>query len=169
MADDAVQNEPDSEAVEETGRGGRLGVTIAVTVAVLLGAVAGVALVGPAAAERFSQPEKAEHAKDDGHGAAPASSYTLESLVLNPADTKGTRFLMVSVVAKMSDSHGVDALAKRDAEIRDRLMSLLGSKTVDELTDVTRRDALKEEIRSALSALTEYEVTAVYLPTFVIQ
>lgn len=161
MADDGVQNE---------GGAKRAGVVVMAGVAgaALLGAVAGVAFVGPAAAARFSEPEAEEHPVEEE--APVLETFTVENLVLNPAETKGTRFLMATVVATVEGAHAADALQERDAEIRDGLMALLGSKTVDELTDIGGRSALKEEIQAELEELASpHVVRAVYLPTFVIQ
>jgi flagellar FliL protein len=147
-------------------------------VALVVGLAIGLWLVGPVAAERLASPgdQAAEHGSADhggGHGAkgsGPSGKYRIENLVLNPAETKGTRFLMATVVVSLTGEGAEESLAERDAEIRDHLMSLLGSKTVDELTDVSRRGELKREIRVALSDLVPAEeIKAVYLPTFVIQ
>lgn len=180
MADEEVQNEP--EVTETKSRRGLL--MAAVAVAALVGGTTGMIVVGPLAAERFgAEPAAAEaeaeaddgHGKSkgkDGHGGDYGSSphYRVENLVLNPAETQGTRFLMATIVAELHDEKEVEALGSREAEVRDRLLSLLGSKTVGDLTDVTYRDTLKEEIRSALDELVgENGVERVFLPTFVIQ
>lgn len=167
MADDGVQKDGEAGAGTASRRGG-MGVILGVTAASLVGAAGGVALVGPMAADRLSAaPAEAE---EEAPKNTVVEQYTVESLVLNPAETKGTRFLMASIVATVAGHGGREAMEERDPEVRDRLMSLLGSKTVDELTDVAHREELKEEIRGALEKLVEpHEVRAVFLPTFVIQ
>ena len=91
------------------------------------------------------------------------------NLVLNPAESGGTRLL----VAAISIDAGPDAtedLTARDAEARDLLLTILSSRTVDELSDVSLRDEIREDLRSALNTLLGYEgVHRIFLPQFVIQ
>lgn len=177
MADEEVQNEEGEAAAP--AKGSRLALLGAV-VAVALGGVAGTQVLGPTVAGLMAASPGEEAGADSGGGhgdsggghgeAGGASVYSVENLVVNPAETKGTRFLMASVVAKLPSGVEAEALAGRDAEIRDRLLSLLASKTVDELADVSVREPLKEEIRAALSEMVApAEFGTVYLPTFVIQ
>ncbi len=171
MADDEVLDEGETPA-EAAPRGGGLVASAIVVGTLVVGGILGLIVVGPAAAERLSgaSAASADSASEHEAVAEVVESYTLESLVLNPADSKGTRFLMVSVVVTVTGAHGADVLGQRDAEIRDLLMSLLGAKTVDELTDVRMRAGIKDEIRTAIASLVPTrEVRDVYLPTFVIQ
>ncbi len=154
---------------QETKGGGKLGLILVIAVGALLGGIGGVAFVGPMAAERVAaSPAEATGDHGGGHGGG-GSTFALENLVLNPAQTGGTRFLMASIVAQVDVDATLSELESREAEVRDRLMSLLGSKTVEELTDVRRRDSLKAEIRAALMELGFEGIDAVFLPTFVIQ
>ena len=58
----------------------------------------------------------------------------------------------------------------RDAQVRDALLTVLGHKTVEDLTNIVARDTLKVELKAAVSELfPEGTVTAIYLPQFVIQ
>jgi flagellar FliL protein len=57
-----------------------------------------------------------------------------------------------------------------DPEIRDVLLYVLGTKTVEELADVTRREGLKKELLAAVQkAFPDAGVLRVYFPQFVIQ
>ena len=106
------------------------------------------------------------------HGeAAPPPLYTISDLVLNPAGSGGTRFLMLSVAFDMKDSTGVEALKQRDAEIKDAVLALVGSKTVDQLAEVSAREPLKTEIRDLVGRITKKPkmIKRVSFPQFVIQ
>jgi flagellar protein FliL len=90
--------------------------------------------------------------------------------VLNPAGTGGTRFLMVSVAIETKDAATNDEMNARDAEVRDLTLRLLGSKTVDQLADVTQRDAIRHELLGRLSKLfAPGAIRQLYFPQFVIQ
>lgn len=152
---------------EPQGKGkSRLGLIIAIVLGALLGGVGGSLLLGPLAAEKLVA------ASGDGpaeNREVPVESFSIENLVLNPAGTGGTRFLMTTIVARVEGEGALTILEEREAEVRDRLMELLGSKTVDELTDISHRDELKREILDALDGLGLEGIHAVFLPTFVIQ
>jgi len=118
-------------------------------------------------------------AKKDGYGrgggergeaAAGAEVYRVENLVLNPANSGGTRFLVATLALQVADSTASAGLAERDAEVRDAVLRVLGAKTVTELADMASRPALKQELVGAVdSVFGGATVSAVYLPQFVIQ
>jgi flagellar FliL protein len=116
-----------------------------------------------------------EHEAPKGGGehgpAAPPPLYTISDLVLNPAGSGGTRFLMLSVAFDMKDSTGVEAMKLRDAEIKDAVLALVGSKTVDQLAEVASREPLKVEIKDLVGKITKKpkQIKRVSFPQFVIQ
>jgi flagellar FliL protein len=58
----------------------------------------------------------------------------------------------------------------RDAELRDIILTSLGNKTVDELTDVSGRERIKTEISTAIDArFGKKAVSRIYFPQFVVQ
>lgn len=107
-----------------------------------------------------------------GHGEEGGSDRFIQfdDLILNPADTDGTRFLVLSLALEMKDGAGLEAIEARDPEVRDVILTLLSTKTVQELADVTARPQLREELRTRLNELLgEGQVVRLYLPRFVIQ
>ena len=125
------------------------------------------------AEETVGGEEGADHEPAAGgeHGPVAPSLYTLSDLVLNPAGSGGTRFLMLSVAFDMKDSAGVEALKMRDAEIKDAVLALVGAKTVEELSEVASREPLKVEIRTLVGKITKKPkaIKRVSFPQFVIQ
>jgi flagellar FliL protein len=112
------------------------------------------------------------HAKKDTAKEADAAKYlhVVDNLVLNPAGSGGTRFLMVNATFEMKESSGPERMKAHDPEVRDVLLYVLGTKTVEELADVTRREALKKELLVALQKqFPETGVLRIYFPQFVIQ
>jgi flagellar FliL protein len=106
-----------------------------------------------------------------GEGESKPPLYTISDLVLNPAGSGGTRFLMLSVAFDMVDSTGVESMKQRDAEIKDAVLALVGGKTVDELAEVSAREPLKVEIRDLVAKITKKPkaIKRVSFPQFVIQ
>jgi flagellar FliL protein len=112
--------------------------------------------------------KKGEHKEGE---AAVASVYTIDNLVLNPAESGGTRFLLLTISLETKDAAAVDAMKARDAELRDLILVTLGQRTVEQLSDMTLRDSLKAELQGAASKLFRKKrfVKRVYFPQFVIQ
>ena len=105
------------------------------------------------------------------HGpATPPPAYTIADLVLNPAGSGGTRFLMLSVAFDMKDSASAESIRQRDAEIKDAVLALVGAKTVEQLSEVSSREPLKVEINALVSRILKKKVIKrVSFPQFVIQ
>lgn len=148
---------------------------LALVVGLAVGLPAGVFALGPML---VGAPVAAVADSTDTTGADDADSadgtvrpvHSLDNLVLNPAGTNGTRFLMLSMSMEAMDEAAAAALTARDAEVRDATLRLLGSKTVEQLADVATRDALKTEIQDMLNGmLGRKAVRRVYFPQFVIQ
>lgn len=108
-----------------------------------------------------------EHGKE---GAPEATVYTLDNLVLNPAESGGTRFLLLSISFQVKDAATLEAMKARDAELRDAVLVTVGNRTVEQLATVGVRDSLKVELQAAAKKLFRKNVVKrVYFPQFVIQ
>ena len=127
--------------------------------------------LGPKSANAASAPAKGEKDKaKEGEADATKVLHVVDNLVLNPAGSGGTRFLMVNATFEMKDAAAVEKIKAHDAEVRDVLLTVLGHKTVEELTDVNQREGLKKEMIAALAPLFPGTlISRVYFPQFVIQ
>lgn len=148
-------------------RGGRglLPVVAGLVAGLVLGGAVGGYALGPLVVKRLSEPAGgAVEARERG------AIHVMEGLVVNPADSQGLRFLVATVAFEVDSPATAEELAARDAEVRDAVLGVLGSKTVAQLADVGGREALKEELRAVAAGMVEKgEVRRVYLPQFVIQ
>jgi flagellar protein FliL len=149
---------------------------------IMVGVVGGVLIGGPTGAiigaplvvknvtgQEAAKPaaHAAEAEEEEGHG---PSIYTMDDVVLNPAGTEGQRFLIARVALQGSGETFVENMTARDAEVRDVVVRLLGTKTVMELADAGRREAVKKELQGALAArFPKAGIRAVLFPQFVIQ
>ena len=182
-----------NETVEEEttpARGKKMIVAILLIAGVAVGGGAGAFFAGPLLAEKVIGPatpaagagahgdssahaEEAEHEEGSsgGHGeGAVAAVYQIDNLVLNPAQSGGTRFLMLTVAFDLKDAAAVEQMKVRDAEVRDAILTVIGSKTVEQLVDISARNALKGELRNSVGQLfSKGAVKQIYLPQFVIQ
>ncbi len=181
---DSTDSQTPTEAPAPSGIKARLPLMAAIIVGLAVGAGTGAVVVGPVAAKAlgFGVPaatdslaeyaEGDEQAEDDSatsSGAAPAV-LTLDNLVLNPAASGGTRFLLLTLAMECTNAAGVTLLQSRDAELRDVVLSTLGKKTVDELADVSARDSIKTELVNALNErFGKKTVVRLYFPQYVVQ
>lgn len=101
---------------------------------------------------------------------APANSHLLENLIVNPAGTQGTRFLLVSVGFETTDAATIGILEQRDLEVRDAIINLFGSETIENLSEVSMREAVKDAVRERVAQLIgRNTIGRIYFPQFVIQ
>ncbi len=186
-------NEEQDAAAAPPSAGKRmLPMVLAGSIGLFLGGAAGALVAGPVMAEKalahaevvaedvvakvaaggHGSGKKEEGKKGgEGHGEGEeAVVYKVENLVLNPAQSGGTRFLVATLALEVADEAASEAMKPRDAEVRDAILRILGAKTVNQLADMTGREALKTELRTAVDSIFgEHTVSAVYLPQFVIQ
>lgn len=182
-------------AVAATGLKAKLPLIAMIAVGLAVGGGTGAAVIGPMVAKKMgkavqpaahadSASASAEGASAEGEGAgkagkegekgkegsAAAAMHVLENLVLNPAGSGGSRFLLLSVAIEAGSSKANDDFTARDAELRDIILTSLGGKTVDELVDMTARERIKVEVQGAVNArFGKNAVKRLYFPQFVVQ
>jgi flagellar protein FliL len=109
----------------------------------------------------------------DGDASA-THSYLLEDLVMNPAGSGGTRFLIATVAIGVCSPEAVMRLQARDVEVRDRVLGVLGSMTVHQLvaaqSDGPVRDSLRAAVQRPLAGMFSGGIVRhVMLPRLVVQ
>lgn len=130
--------------------------------------------------EAVEEPEpvaKSGHggSEEEEHGGAEDAGkqsqfHSIESIVVNPAGSAGTRFLSCSVSFELESKGDARAYEALDVQIKDVLITILSSKTVDELANITDRNRMRREILSVVNKLTApAKAKAVYLTDFVLQ
>lgn len=167
MATEAIEQMTSENADEATAPSkGKRTVLILAVLGVAGGVAAGLFGVGPMLAKRRAASPAPKH--EDVPSTAVV--HPIENLVLNPAGSNGTRFLMVTATFEVRDGGADQRLKDREAEVRDRILSLLSKKTVEELTDVNAREPIKKEVLAAVAPLfPQGDVVKVFFPQFVIQ
>ena len=167
-----------------------------VAVGLLVGGATGAIFVGPMVAKKMGKvtpvvvaaegdsthgeadaeggdhaPAEGEAAPKEGEAAAEAAAvHLLENLVLNPASSGGSRFLLLTVAIEVGNTKAAEDFKSRDAELRDIILTSLGVKTVEELTEIARREQFKTELKTAINAkFGKKAVKSLYFPQFVVQ
>jgi flagellar protein FliL len=96
--------------------------------------------------------------------------FSIDNIVVNPAGSAGTRFLMASVAFELSDEKAVAALREQEVQIRDAVITTLESQTLEMLAAPGSREGIKRQLAVAVKPLVPgHRQVRVYLPQFVLQ
>jgi flagellar basal body-associated protein FliL len=180
MADEAAAAPPAAAEAAPPPKPGpsKLMLPLVVVLATILGGVVGVMVVAPrliafrtASAEAQKTEEGAEGGKKEGkEGAERGPVFKIDNLIVNPAGSLVSRFLLVSVAIETKDDKMDESLRRHEALIRDLLIALLERQTMEALGRPGIRDSLKAAIADTVSRLAgSKDRLPVFLPQFVIQ
>lgn len=125
----------------------------------------------PAAAESKGHGETAEGGHGEGgEGAGEPNIYIVKDVILNPAGTNGTRFLLTTVGFEVTTAEAKKELEGKDVQVRDALNTVLTAKSLSALSMPENRDSLRREISQTVGRLIRNgELTNVYFSKFIIQ
>ncbi len=158
-----------------------------VAVGLAIGGGAGAMFLGPMVAQKMGKvmpvaadsahaagAAEGDHSAEGAAGAegatAEAAIHVLDNMVLNPAGSGGSRYLLLTVAIEAGSATVVESFKARDAELRDIVLSTLGTKAVDQLTDMAAREGFKTEIITAVDErFGKKSVKRIYFPQFVVQ
>ncbi len=100
----------------------------------------------------------------------PEFLFVVRDLIVNPAGTGGLRYLLTSVGIEVTNEKALAEIQSKEVIVNDILINVLSSKTLEELSDVTKRKELRREIAKKVDEiLTQGRVQNVYFSKFIIQ
>lgn len=180
----------DQAAVDASAEGGgkkKLFMIIgAAAVVLIIGAVVAFMLMGkgdkkkagtdahgaPAATEG-GQGAAAEGGGAHGGGAATpgaSTNYSLEPFIVNIYDGQDLRYLKVKIELQMANPAVKAELDGQLPAIRDAILVVLTTKTLQDVMDVQGKNQLRDEILTAISKIVaQGKVSKVYFTDFVVQ
>ena len=96
--------------------------------------------------------------------------FLVEDMVVNPAETNGTRFLNTTIGLGVGDLLTKKILEEKAPQVRDALISILTTRTIPELVQPDGKKILRNEIiRRVDRIIAPYHVLEVYFVAFVLQ
>lgn len=96
--------------------------------------------------------------------------YSIDDIIVNPADTDGKRLLLTSVGFDLPKVEMETELKTREAMVKDAIITTLSSKDISELVNTAYRDSLKIEITGKLKKLIpDVTVNNIYFSKYIIQ
>ncbi len=96
--------------------------------------------------------------------------YSIDDIIVNPADTDGKRLLLTSVGIDLGKVEMENDIKTREPLVKDVIISTLASKSIDQLDNTSYRDTLKMEITSGLKKLIpNVAVNNIYFSKYILQ
>ncbi|GFO53343.1 flagellar basal body protein FliL [Geomonas sp. Red276] len=130
------------------------------------------------AAEGAKVEAKSEAKSEGGHGeskggeggAAASTVYPLEPFIVNIYDGQEIRYLKIKVEFELANPQAKADLDAKVAPMRDAILILLTTKTMQEIQDLQGKNQLREQILGSVAKiLPPGKVTKVYFTDFVVQ
>lgn len=124
----------------------------------------------PTGAQAASKGDEHSKAGERGEGSGAGAIFVVKDVIVNPAGTNGTRFLLTTVGFEVNSPEVQKELEAKEVQVRDILNTILTSKGLDELVDPGQREALRTEISERVNgALRSGSLSSVYFSKFIIQ
>jgi flagellar FliL protein len=122
--------------------------------------------------EAKAEGAKAEGGHGGGEGAKPGAGtvYPLEPFIVNIYDGQEIRYLKLKVEFEMANSEVKGDLDAKVAPLRDAILILLTTKTMQEIQDLQGKNTLREQLLGAVNKIIPPgKVVKVYFTDFVVQ
>jgi len=96
--------------------------------------------------------------------------YQIEEIIINPANTDGARYLLLSIAMELENA-GVSAeLEKKRAIIIDDINTMLSQYTTDEFNNIEKREIIKKELAVMINqTLEKNSVQNLFFTKYVMQ
>lgn len=135
-----------------------IGVAVALSIAVTAGAVI------------FMGGSKSSPAKTEKATPETVAVYSLDPFIVNIYDGQELRYLKLKVEMELSDAEAKNEMTARQAQIRDGILSILTTKTLQDLQYLQGKNQLKNEIMAVVTKIsTQGKVKQIYFTDFVVQ
>jgi flagellar protein FliL len=170
MAEQTAQAEAAPAEPSAPAKKGRMMMIGLIVGGIVLGGGTGAFLVAPRLAPKAVAAEPAATAETAAKPVEAGKIVRLDNMIVNPAGSQGTRFLMVSVAYEVSNAEAEKLLHDREVQLRDEVMAVLAQQPLDSLVQATSRDRVKEKLAAIVRPMLPKDAPLqVYLPQFVIQ
>jgi len=174
MAEEKEEKQEEQEEKKEGG-GNKLLLIIIVVLLLLLLVIGGLVAYFLLSSNNDDQAQQEEPKKvEKKHKASDLAEigpiYPLDQFIVNLVSSGASRYLKCKIDLELDSPDLQQEVDKKLPAIRDLIIRILSSKTVEEIQTAKGKEKLKEEIKRKInSMLTTGEVRNVYFTEFVIQ
>jgi flagellar FliL protein len=96
--------------------------------------------------------------------------YSLDTMIVNLSDHGGKRYLRVTMALELSEPDAVTTIESRLPQVRDAILTILPTKTYDEISTTDGKIALRTQVMEKINSLiTKGRVENIYFTEFVVQ
>lgn len=114
--------------------------------------------------------ENGDGEESDANATAGQFIYSIDEIIVNPANTNGRQLLLTALAFDMADETSKASIEAQDFLVKDMIISVLSSKSPRFLGDVSMRDSLRSEISHKLTGfMPEVKLNKIYFSKFIIQ
>ena len=142
-----------------------------VTANILLNKVQGNSAIQQAAV-KTEEPKGSQNTNADNAQKKPIIGkyiYSVDDVIVNPAGTSGDQLLLTSIAFDVATPEGEKELKEKEIIVKDMIISVLSSKTINQLNNTTYKDTLRMEISKKLQVnLPQVKVNKVYFSKYII-
>ena len=160
---------PDPEVKDASQEKKGLNPILLVIVAVVVLALAGGGFFFLTMSKKSEEAPKEEEVKQEKKD--PGIFYQFEDpFIVNLAEVNAERYLKVNPVFEVDKEEVLEEINKKLPEIKDILITIFSSKSLDDVMPLAGKDRLKQEIMDKVNEiLSQGKVVGVYFSEFVIQ
>lgn len=113
--------------------------------------------------EKTAKPEKKEETSVGKY------LYSVDDVIVNPAGTNGEQLLLTSIAFDLATQEAEKEIKEKEIVVKDMIISVLSSKTINQLNNTLYKDTLRTEISKKLNKnLPQIKVNKVYFSKYII-
>ena len=169
----AEEKENQEQEEKKEGGGNKLLLIVIIVLLLVLLIVGGLVayfLLSGGGEEEQVEPQKVEKKKKVSSMTEIGPIYSLDGFVVNLLSNSSSRYLKCKIDLELDAPELQEEVDKKLPAIRDLIIRILSSKTVEEIQTSKGKEKLKEEIKRKINEmLTTGEIRNVYFTEFVIQ
>lgn len=185
MAEEEVQEEQETKEGKKSSNLLMIIVIVVLILVILIGAVVVILLMGGddnAAQQQVSVPQAKERSVQEMNRGSSSMDqatrkltdigilYPLDTFTVNLKSDAGRRYLKVTMSLELEGEELSIELDKKAPVLRDRIIRILTSKTLEEISSRKGKEKVSQQIQDTLNAmLTDGRVKGIYFTEFVIQ
>ncbi len=142
-----------------------------VTANILLNKVQGNSELQSAAGQTTEQKTKDAASKPAKKETASVGKYlySVDDVIVNPAGTNGDQLLLTSIAFDLATQEAEKEIKEKEIVVKDLIISVLSSKTINQLNNTLYKDTLRTEISKKLNTnLPQIKVNKVYFSKYII-
>ncbi|SES79431.1 flagellar basal body-associated FliL family protein [Anaerobranca gottschalkii] len=95
-------------------------------------------------------------------------TYNLGTFTTDLRDTNRTRIIKVDIYIELEDKKAVQQIEERKIQLQDKIITILRSKSAEELKGNEGKQMLSDEIKIGLEKFLSYKIINVYFNEFII-